>query len=126
MCTAIDNIELAQTKIDNCTEKEPYDCITINGNTKKGEKRKGKGKGRNDTPRKMLATSHQLSGHDEDDCTAIEDHTVDQSHILFRLPDGTRLQKSFPSSQPIKVSNPLPFTVKASTYPSTYKFYKQN
>ncbi len=101
VCVAIDNIELTQpVSTDGFEVKGSVDSRIFNGKGRKGKKSKGKEKAK-------VASS--------EDCTdavqSVEEllasgniHKDEVTQILFRLPDGTRLQKSFLSKHPISVS----------------------
>lgn len=94
VCVAIDNIEL--THEDGLGESR----VAINGRGKGGRRRKGKGK----------AKSCNIPEPTSKDCRSVEEMLAagsiskeDVSLILFRLPDGTRLQKSFLCNHPVQV-----------------------
>lgn len=117
VCVAIDNIELTQS----LSEEEGFSGSSraVNGRGKRG-KGKGKAKGGKSSG-KQVAVPGPVGGEDgsivqgcsvEEMLAAGDIQKEEVSLILFRLPDGTRLQKSFLCNHPVRVSY-VPFaTVK--------------
>lgn len=115
VCTAIDNIELTQSMSGDFMGSNSTSVRVVNG--KGGRKIGGKGKGKASggmVPPKLLCAS----GQEAERCKSANTHSVmieeqlasgdilkdEVSHILFRLPDGTRLQRSFLCKHPVRVS----------------------
>lgn len=105
VCTAMDNIELTRSlsEEESVVPKKP-----VNG---KGRAKGGKGKGKaGGGHQRGAATIVSMSEDTMRGCSVEELLTAgdickgDISIILFRLPDGTRLQKTFLSNHPIRVS----------------------
>ena len=106
---AIDNIELTQsTSTGGLVVADSTDSRLFNGKGRKGKRSKGKGKARTtevdpETPADCIDTTTTTAMVEE--LLASGDlHKDEVTQILFRLPDGTRLQKSFLSKHPISVS----------------------
>ncbi len=104
VCTAINNIELVRSKSDSVERDSAFMKVRVNGKTSKG---KGKA---TDPPKKSLDGKAQHSdemmehGSIEDRVSSGVINMDDVSQILFRLPDGSRLQKSFLCKSTIRVS----------------------
>lgn len=115
MCAAIDDIELAPN--DHVGKDSTHNKL-VNGKGRKGKRSKGKEKARGEGPctKVRVGTSVPVNLTSDPGESVNTEHTVEEllasghlckdevSQILFRLPDGSRLQKSFLCNHPISVS----------------------
>ena len=106
MCVAIDNMELTQSvPNESLVTKDSMDSRMLNGKGRKGKKGKGKGKAKAEETDPVSRGKCDDTMHSVEELLASGDICKDEvSQILFRLPDGTRLQKCFLSKHPISVS----------------------
>lgn len=106
VCTAMNSIELARS-----LSSEILDVTEVNGKGKGRKVNKGKGKMESGRRPKKHGNTIMDNGDDTTVSLTIEEqlasgaiHKSEVSQILFRLPDGTRLQKYFLCSSLIRVS----------------------
>lgn len=106
VCSAMDSIELTRSlsEEESLVRKKP-----LNGKGKRAKGGKGKGKAVGGCGQEAGVSTPEdccsMRGCCVEDLLAAGDiHKEDVSLILFRLPDGTRLQKTFLSNHPIRVS----------------------
>lgn len=106
VCLAIDNIELTRSMSTDNPDVGSTDRKISNGKGKRGNNSKGKGKAKASETDFVSgdSTSNSLDVTVEELLESGDIHKDDVTQILFRLPDGTRLQKSFLSKHPISVS----------------------
>lgn len=103
MCVAIDNMELTQlVPSEGLVLKHSVDNRIFNGKGRKGKKGKGKGKAKAEETDPVSRENYVDTV--EELLASGDIHKDEVSQILFRLPDGTRLQKCFLSKHPISVS----------------------
>ena len=123
VCVAINNIALAQSLSNTTVQVDSPDCKMVNGKTK-SEQCKGKGKHKyGNSTAQSKGNSKTKGGNVTNETSEVDSlakskgesdiveqlasgdiHKDDISRILFRLPNGTRLQKNFMCEQPLQVS----------------------
>lgn len=108
VCSAMDSIELTRSlsEEESLVRKKP---LNVKGKRAKRGEGKGKGKAGGGCGQEAGVSTPEdccsMRGCCVEDLLAAGDiHKEDVSLILFRLPDGTRLQKTFLSNHPIRVS----------------------
>lgn len=138
MCTAIDNMELKRTM----SEEKTHTVVNMTGGKGRiGKRNKGKGKwkaGEDGTrgavkneSRKNRSGQHAINHlSDQSQGNSVEEllasgkiQQEEVSQILFRLPDGSRVQKSFLCNHPIRVSSSIIFTWLQWIHSVDYRFH---
>ena len=96
VCVAIDNIDLTPS----VTEEDRLSGVAVNG---RGKGRRGRGRKGKERHLTEPATGEDCRRSVEEMLAAGSISKGDVSVILFRLPDGTRLQQSFLCSHSVQV-----------------------
>lgn len=112
MCNAINNIELENSlpkdSPDSDVRVNTHDRSMKSSSSRRGKARTGSGgNGSASTSDPLMNNSSAIVTEEtpEEQLTSGRIHKDDVSHILFRLPDGSRLHKSFLSTDLIRVSS---------------------
>ena len=105
VCAGIDSIELTRGRDGSDSGGKQ-----VNGKRTKGKGSKGKGKAKGSRSRGLTAGVPDESDGGNETRRTVEEllasgdvHKDQVTQILFRLPDGTRLQKSFLCTHPVEV-----------------------